>query len=69
MITVGWIALGIYILMIVFRGTTNYTLKEHPKDYKAITFFMSGTVILNATFWFVLFLMGIVTIIRLIWGG
>ena len=69
MITAGWVALGFYILAAVFRGTLAYTMKEHSKDYKAITFFMSGTVILNAIFWLILFLMGLITIIKLIWGG
>ena len=69
MITVGWIALGIYILRAVFRGTLIYTKKEYPDDYKAQLFFATGEVILNAVFWLILFLMGLVTIIKLIWGG
>ena len=69
MITAGWIALGFYILAAIFRGTWAYTKKEHPKDYKAMTFFISGAVIFDAIFWLMLFLMGLITIIKLIWGG
>jgi len=69
MITVGWIALGFYILAAIFRGTLAYTRKEYPKDYKAILFFDTGAVIFTAVFWVMLFVMGITTIVKLIWGG
>ena len=69
MVTVSIIAFVIYILSIVFRGTLIYIEKEHPGDYKARAFFRALSNILHGTFWVIVYTMGIVTIIRLIWGG
>ena len=69
MVTVSIIAIVIFVLASIFRGTLVYTKQEHPGDYKAIIFFSAGACILNGMFWLILFTMGTVTIIKLIWGG
>ena len=69
MVIAGGIALGFYVLASIFQVTLRYIMKEHPGDYKARLFFSVGALILGATFWGILFLMGLITIIKLIWGG
>ena len=69
MLVASIVAIVIFLLSRLCHSTCRYVKKEYPKDLNAIIFFRSSGRIFNVGFWMMLFLMGLITIIKLIWGG